>query len=91
VNYDAGVWPASVVVADFSGDKKDDVAVASSDSDAVFLFSGNGNGTFQPSMTFAGGSLPYSLAVGDFNRDGRPDLMVGGSANILFEMLNDTK
>jgi FG-GAP-like repeat len=35
----------SIVVADLNGDKKPDVAV--SDDTAIFIFPGNGNGTFQ--------------------------------------------
>jgi hypothetical protein len=90
VNYDAGVLPGSVVVADFGNRGSDDVAVASVYSNAIVFLGGNGNGTFKPATAFAGGTQPFSLAVGDFNQDGKPDLMVGGSANILFELLNDT-
>ena len=45
---------------------------------------GNGNGTFQAQATFAAGSFPYSVAVGDVNGDGRPDLLVanGNSNNV---------
>ena len=37
---------------------------------------GNGDGTFQVQQTYAVGSSPYAIAVGDFNGDGRPDLVV---------------
>src|SRR5437870_869969 len=35
--------------------------------------SGNGDGTLQAPVTFAVGSAPTSVAVGDFNGDGKPD------------------
>ena len=35
---------------------------------------GNGDGTFQAPRNFAVGSGPTSVAVGDFNNDGRPGL-----------------
>jgi hypothetical protein len=45
---------------------------------------GNGDGTFQPPLTFSGFDflLPETsvavLAVGDFNGDGKPDMVVSG-------------
>ena len=40
---------------------------------------GNGDGTFQPQVTYAVGSSPYALVAGDFNGDGRTDLAVANS------------
>ena len=37
---------------------------------------GNGNGTFQAKIDYAVGSGPHSVAVGDFNGDGKTDLAV---------------
>ena len=37
---------------------------------------GNGDGTFQPQVTYAVGSAPDALVAGDFNGDGRTDLAV---------------
>ena len=45
---------------------------------------GNGNGTFQAAVNYAAGTHPQSVAVGDFNGDGRADLAVAsyGSNNV---------
>src|SRR5207247_10131353 len=44
----------------------------------------HGDGTFQPALNFSTGASPMSVAVGDFNRDGKPDLAVAnhGSGNV---------
>ena len=45
-------------------------------SNTVSVLLGNGNGTFQAQQTFATGNGPQSVAVGDVNGDGKPDLVV---------------
>jgi FG-GAP-like repeat len=40
---------------------------------------GNGNGTFVAATNFAAGISPVSVAIGDFNGDGRQDLAVANS------------
>ena len=37
---------------------------------------GNGDGTFQDHMDYATGTYPTSLAMGDFNGDGKPDFVI---------------
>ena len=37
---------------------------------------GNGDGTFQPQVTYAVGSVPDAIVAGDFTGDGRTDLAV---------------
>ena len=36
---------------------------------------GNGNGTFQAKQSFGTGTNPYTVAVADFNGDGKSDLV----------------
>ena len=37
---------------------------------------GNGDGTFQPAVQYAVGSVPDAIVAGDFTGDGRLDLAV---------------
>ncbi len=71
--------PADVVVADVNGDHKLDIVVATAGPDASGGFSvllGNGDGTFQPEIPYELPGQAFTLAVGDFNGDGAPDLAV---------------
>ena len=52
-------------------------------SNTVSVLLGNGNGTFQAQQTFAAGSMPDSVAVGDVNGDGKPDLVVANVSAAL--------
>ncbi len=77
-------WGAnSLAVADLRGDGKLDLLVASGSSDypsyngSVGVLLGNGDGTFQPAVDYySGGWYAVSLAVGDLNGDGKPDIVV---------------
>ena len=76
VNYAAGSGPNSVVVGDFNGDGKADLAVTNYSSDNVSVLLGNGNGIFQTAVNYAAGTSPQSVAMGDFDGDGNADLAV---------------
>src|SRR6185437_13358415 len=80
-----------IVVADFTGDGKPDVAAGFTNGNAypndpaqIAVFPGIGGGMFGAPQTFdAGtGSGGGSLATGDFNNDGHPDLVLtAGESN----------
>ena len=81
VNYSVGSEPASVAVGDFNGDGKLDLAVANFNDNSVSILLGNGDGTFQAAVNYGIGSQgqPISVAVGDFNQDGKLDLAVANN------------
>jgi hypothetical protein len=74
VSPQTGSVPYSVVVADFNGDGKPDLAVANAGSNTITVLLGEGNGNFAPPISPAVATDPVYAAVGDFNGDGVPDL-----------------
>jgi hypothetical protein len=91
-NYASGGDNAeSVAVADVNGDGIPDLLVANEcagdcefdERGAVGVLLGNGDGTFQAAVSYdTGGFLANSVAVGDVNGDGKPDLVVANQNSV---------
>ena len=65
---------AGLVTGDFNGDNKLDLAIANQFPGSVTIVLGNGDGSFQPGVTYAVSGNPGSLVAGDFTGNGRLDL-----------------
>ncbi len=86
-----GSQPVCVAVGDFNGDGKLDLVIANSANNNITEFLGNGTGGFTqgPGSPFPVGTDPQFVAVGDFNGDGKPDLVVANSDdNTVTVLLN---
>ncbi|WP_422931790.1 beta strand repeat-containing protein [Singulisphaera sp. PoT] len=94
-----GGGPNSIAIGDLNGDGKPDLAVGVPDSDyySIFLSTtepGATTATFGPRIDFTTPSQtgPVSVAIGDLNGDGKPDLAVSNVfASTLWVLLNTTE
>jgi hypothetical protein len=80
-NFTVGNGANAIVVFDFDGDGKLDLIVSNGTDDTFSVLPGNGDGSFQPAMTFPTPGLgPTSIQVTGFNSDGAPDVAVTTSS-----------
>ena len=79
--------PTSIVAADFNNDGRLDLAVALSNTIALVICEGSGDGTFAIESTPVVGNNPVWLAAADFNGDGKIDLIVDNNADNTVSVL----
>ena len=69
VGVPAGASEGAVVVGDFNGDGRQDIAVSNLNN-TISVALGNGNGTVQPVVVTATTAGSWAMVAGDFNGDG---------------------
>jgi len=78
--------PQALVIGDLNGDGKPDVITANAGTftspGSVSVLLGNGDGTLKPPASTNVNQTAQSLALGDFNRDGKPDVAVAAFGSI---------
>jgi hypothetical protein len=74
IDYDTGAYNLTIVSADFNNDDYLDLATANYYDGTVSVLLGDSQGGFGPAKLFPVGFNPRSVAVGDFNEDGKIDI-----------------
>jgi hypothetical protein len=82
VAYPTGSWPEAVAIADLNGDGRKDVVMSTSsyfntNDNSILIFFQNNAGALNPPIRYAAGANAVSVAIADFNGDGKLDIAVG--------------
>jgi len=90
--FDTGLTPLGLAIADLNRDGKPDLAVANSGDGTISMLlnettPGSSAPAFASKVDFAAGSGARAVAIGDINRDGKPDVAAanenGGTVSLL--------
>lgn len=83
--------PIDVLATDVNGDGRPDVLVSNLNSDNLTVFLGTNGGTdtaaYDAPASYPVGLYPWSLAVADFNRDGRDDIVAANDGGTDLSIL----
>lgn len=90
VSYPLHARTSSIILGDFNLDGEPDLALADTSGDSVSVLIGDGNSGFRSPVNyvFAPGTDPQALTLGDFNKDGKPDIATANFNNSVSIILN---
>ncbi len=78
---------SAIVVGDFNGDGKPDLAIAATGANTIAVLLGHGDGSFAPAVAYAVGNGPASLIAADLRSNGITDLVSVNQAANTFSVL----
>ena len=93
-DFNSRAYVYSVVLGDLDGDNKLDLVIVNDSSNNVSVYrntssSGSiGSGSFAAPIDFATGDKPTSVAIGDLDGDGKPELVVANGGSTVSVLRN---
>ena len=74
--FEAGKIPNRVAIGDVNSDGVNDIVTSDNDSNKIYLFLMNKNGSVFSQSTITVGNHPKGIAIADLNADGKDDIIV---------------
>ena len=74
--FEAGKIPNRIAIGDVNGDGVNDIVTSDNDSNKIYLFLMNKNGTVLPGSAITVGNHPKGVAIADLNGDGKYEIVV---------------
>ena len=74
--YEAGKIPSRIAIGDVNGDGVNDIVTSDNDSNKIYLFLMNKNGSMLSQSAITVGNHPKGIAIADLNGDGKGDIVV---------------
>ena len=89
-DYATGDLPNKVAIGDLSGDGKPDLTVANDGGPGggISVLLNSGDGSFQRKRDYATAAAMHTLAIGDLNGDGKPDLVAADGEDHVSVLFN---
>jgi hypothetical protein len=93
ITVNSGSSAYDLVIADFDGDGKPDIAVVDQYNNTVSVhrnISTPGTIAISANVDYATGNIPYSITTADFDGDGKPDLATANDGDNTFTILRNS-
>lgn len=93
VDFITGTSPQGISIGDLDGDNKPDMAVANAQSNNISVFKNTsvaGTISFLGKSDFSGLGAPYTIAMGDLDGDGKPELATANNGGNSFSIFKNS-
>ncbi|MGB3948377.1 MAG: FG-GAP-like repeat-containing protein [Bacteroidia bacterium] len=93
VDFIAGAYARHIAVGDIDADGKVDVVVSNTNANVISVFKNtsiSGSISFAPKIDYTTAANPEKIVIGDFNADGKPDLVVACSTAVTLSIFRNT-